>query len=101
MSRSRLWMVAGLLAVGASGCAQCDTCNHPPVPCTGPGCSTALNVGPQPMEHVRMPATSGASGPFASPPPSDGNSRFTAPTLPDLPGEAASPPPGPAAPEKP
>ena len=101
MSRSRLWMLAGIFAVGASGCAQCDSCNYPPVPCTGPGCSAALNVAPSPMEGTRMPAMSAAGGPFASPPPSNGTARLIAPALPDLPSEAASPPAGPAAPEKP
>ncbi len=101
MSRSRLWMLAGLFAVGASGCALCDTCNQPPVPCTGPGCSAALTVTSPSTGGARMPAMGAASGPFAIPPPTNGTTPFVAPALPVLPGEVASPPAGPAAPEKP
>ena len=32
------WMVAALMAVGVVGCAQCDTCDDFPAPCTGPNC---------------------------------------------------------------
>jgi hypothetical protein len=102
MSRSRLWMIAAVLAAGASGCAQCDTCNNPPTPCTGPGCSAALNVVPPPMmSGSPMPAMNPASGPFAAAPESGATPAFNAPALPDVPADAASPPVSPSAPDKP
>ena len=99
MARSRLWKFAAVLAVGASGCALCDKCNEPPIPCTGPGCSAALNIAPAPF--VAAPG----SGPFstAAAAPTTGSAAaaptFTAPPLPDVPAD--SPPSGPIAPEKP
>ena len=31
-------LVVGLALAGATGCAQCDTCDDFPAPCTGPNC---------------------------------------------------------------
>lgn len=59
MSRSKYWMLASVVAGGLAGCAHCDTCDDFPVPCNGPGCSTAMSVmGPGPM----------MSGPAMAPP---------------------------------
>ena len=32
------FLMVGLALVGVSGCAQCDTCDDFPAPCTGPNC---------------------------------------------------------------
>ena len=100
MSRSRRWVFAGLLAVGASGCAQCDTCNQPPVPCTGPGCSAALNVEPFPSGASPMPATSTSPGAFTTAGPSGEAARFTAPGAPRRSGRRRVPPKRPGSPRQ-
>lgn len=112
MSRSRLWKLAALVAVVAPGCALCDKCNEPPVPCSGPGCSAAMNIAPAP--YVAAPMGTPMVGPFAtttvpaapaatSSAPARGSAAatptFTAPPLPEVPAD--SPPTGPVAPEKP
>ena len=104
MARSRFFFVASLFAVGAAGCAHCDTCDNMPVPCSGPGCSAALRTVGSPMDAPSVgPFSTGMSSvPMA--PPSSGTSaplNLTAPALPDVPADAPSPPPGPAALEKP
>jgi hypothetical protein len=38
MSRIYLLLAAAALSAGALGCAQCDTCDDFPAPCTGPNC---------------------------------------------------------------
>ena len=39
-------LVVGLTLAAASGCAQCDTCDDFPAPCTGPNCGQgAYNTG--------------------------------------------------------
>jgi hypothetical protein len=38
MSRISLLLVAAAVAAGVVGCAQCDTCDDFPAPCTGPNC---------------------------------------------------------------
>ncbi|MDB5350916.1 MAG: hypothetical protein JWN86_2163 [Planctomycetota bacterium] len=107
MARSRYFLAVAALALGASGCAHCDTCDKMPVPCSGLGCSAALVTVPSPL--MGPPA----SGPFSNVPPSGAISspgldpaRPTAlslvpPPLPLVPTDPPSPPPGPAAPEKP
>ena len=42
MSRISLLLVAVAVAGGVVGCAQCDTCDDFPAPCTGPNCSQGL-----------------------------------------------------------
>ncbi len=38
MSRLYLLLLAATVGVGYVGCAQCDTCDDFPAPCTGPNC---------------------------------------------------------------
>jgi hypothetical protein len=52
MSRLKAFLVAAGLAVGAVGCAHCDTCDDFPAPCTGPNCGGAYGSG-----HVAAPTT--------------------------------------------
>jgi hypothetical protein len=108
MARPRPWKLAVGLLIGASGCAHCDICDDPPVPCTGPGCSAALNVEAAPINFGTAPPSTTAS-PFAPYSPSGPTQHsaggttpiFTAPPLPDVPPDSASPPAPPVAPEKP
>jgi hypothetical protein len=121
MSRSRLAWLAAVslsLAAGASGCALCDECHKIPVPCNGPGCSAALSVDPSsypgamsgpvlsPAAGAASPMTINSSGGAAaangSNTPNGSVPSFVPPPLPEVPNDPpASPPTGPAAPEKP
>jgi hypothetical protein len=44
MSRISVWMAVAV-AAGVVGCAQCDTCDDFPVPCTGPNCGQLMPGG--------------------------------------------------------
>jgi hypothetical protein len=86
MSRINLLMVAAAVAAGVVGCAQCDTCDDFPAPCTGPNCGQnragildylppgpgqPYGAGAAPMGTVSpntVPATD-AAGPAPSTPP--------------------------------
>ena len=64
MSRISLLLVAAAVAGGVVGCAQCDTCDDFPAPCTGPNCGgNAAMLAPTMTRGV--PPTMGASTPAA------------------------------------
>ncbi len=44
MTRLNAALVAAGLAVGAVGCAHCDTCDDFPAPCVGPNCGGQYGV---------------------------------------------------------
>ena len=79
MSRISLMLVAVAVATGVVGCAQCDTCDDFPAPCTGPNCGgnaamlapTMTQGGPPPMGASTPTAPSGydsaAPAPVAPP----------------------------------
>ena len=105
MSRSLLLLTAAAsLAVGALGCAHCDTCDDFPTPCTGANCGyqqapngVPYPVGPAvpvggPASPAPAPITSSPA--TATPPPANsGNSAFNA--------NETTPPDSPAAPDMP
>ena len=98
MARSRLWKLVGSAVVAiSSGCALCDTCNEPPVPCTGPGCSAAMNIAPAPygMQPGAGSFAPGMMGGVPTAPPSEAQTTpsFTVPPLPEVPAESPPPPP--------
>jgi hypothetical protein len=99
MSRiSALLVAAGLLA-GSGGCAQCDTCDDFPAPCTGPNCAGAYDLNHGPLARrgpdnggapaIMNPATPSddAAGPIP-PPPGAGPGPGAAPAGP---GESSPP----------
>ncbi len=105
MLRSRLFLVASVLAVGSAGCAICDTCDEMPVPCSGPGCNATLRTVGSPM--MPLPAGSFSAEavlPIAPPASASETSpalSLKAPALPEIPAEPTTPPPPPPAPVKP
>lgn len=71
MSRISLLLVAGAVAAGVVGCAQCDTCDDFPAPCTGPNCGQSspgildyLPPGPGQPARTEMPTMSTGSTPM-------------------------------------
>jgi hypothetical protein len=77
---SALMLVAAGLSISAVGCAQCDTCDDFPAPCTGPNCAGGYGmpsgpIGPvtysgpmptnQPTEVLPAPGGPGAAAPPA------------------------------------
>jgi hypothetical protein len=55
MTRLNAVLVAAGLAVGAVGCAHCDTCDDFPAPCVGPNCGGqygAYATGNQPAPYA-------------------------------------------------
>jgi hypothetical protein len=102
MSRSRCFAVGLLLAVGAVGCAHCDTCDDFPTPCIGGNCGGGSAFMPgmamAPTSAEGAPATSAPGsttpapgsqpGPFSTPTDSDSRTGGAAP--------ADSPPASPA-----
>lgn len=60
-------MLAGLVASGIVGCAQCDTCDDFPVPCTGPNCGHTH--GPEAMPAPAMAYGAPTAAPVEAPQP--------------------------------
>ena len=78
-------VLAAVVASGVVGCAQCDTCDDFPAPCTGPNCGH--NHAPMPLG---APVMTGPMAPeFGSVPvaPMGGDDAGPAPSVP-----AATPP---------
>ena len=76
MSRLYLLLLAATVGVGYVGCAQCDTCDDFPAPCTGPNCGQNAGgipgyLGPMMgAETPNAPAMNDAAGPAPVVPPS-------------------------------
>ena len=101
-------VVVGLAIAGATGCAQCDTCDDFPAPCVGPNCGqngydTAGFIPPTqdglpagaarmtpPVDDAAPPMNGGPQGPASSMP--DTPDPSAPPTVP--PTETTPPPPG-------
>ena len=97
MSRISL-LVAVAVAAGVVGCAQCDTCDDFPVPCTGPNCGQLMPGGVPGYFGDNMPSQGdtvmGASAPTTYSTASD--SAGPAPPTPTptpTPVDPTSPPP--------
>ena len=105
MSRISLMMVAVAVAAGVVGCAQCDTCDDFPAPCTGPNCggnaamlAPTMTQGGPPVMGVSPAGPTMENAPPANPPASDsdGPGPVVPPTTPSPmtpPVDPASPPP--------
>ncbi len=91
MSRISLLMVAAVVAAGVVGCAQCDTCDDFPAPCTGPNCGQnqggVLDYMPP---GPGQPAGMGAAAPLAPPANDAAGPAPTAPPTPPV--DPTSPP---------
>ena len=79
-------LVVGLALAGATGCAQCDTCDDFPAPCTGPNCgqngyATGGFIPPTQYGLPENPAVAPAP-PTGSPDPTANGPAADAPSLP-------------------
>jgi hypothetical protein len=80
MSRISLLLVAAAVAAGVVGCAQCDTCDDFPAPCTGPNCGQNQ---PGILDYMPQGAASMGAPPANAAPA--GESAGPAPTMPETP----------------
>jgi hypothetical protein len=97
MSRISLLLVAAVVAAGVVGCAQCDTCDDFPAPCTGPNCgqNQAGILDYMPQGPGQAPASMGAAPASAAPMnDSAGPAPATPSTPPVNPDPATNPAPG-------
>ncbi len=97
MTRLSLLLGSAALAIGTIGCAQCDTCDDFPAPCTGPNCGAGGLYGGA-AGPVMYPAS--ASAPVSSSPglaPTPGAAGAPTPP-PEMPPAAGDLPPAGAAP---
>ena len=95
-------LLLGLALAGATGCAQCDTCDDFPAPCTGPNCGPngyATN-GFVPPTQDGLPAGAERAMPSTDPgapdeaiPPAGTSPSMPSPTMP--PTVSPSSPPSP------
>jgi len=102
MTRLNAVLVAAGLAVGAVGCAHCDTCDDFPAPCVGPNCATgpmgAYGMASGPTAYSG-PMTLGATVPAGPAGSSLGGSVIdSAVPAPSVPGTAPATAPAPAPP---
>ena len=94
-------LVVGLALAGATGCAQCDTCDDFPAPCTGPNCgqngfATGGFIPPTqaglPQDPTMMAAPSYENAPM------DGTPSQPSPSMPPATDPAGNSPPLPTTP---
>jgi hypothetical protein len=98
MTRSRMLAVAMGLAVGAVGCAHCDTCDDFPAPCIGGNCGGM--GGPMPgMAMAPMTSEPAAAPAPSAPAPADQPGPFRVPDSPGGAGESVAPTESETAPE--
>jgi hypothetical protein len=95
MSRISLMLVAAAVAAGSVGCAQCDTCDDFPAPCTGPNCGQngggVLDYMPPGPGQPAGSGVAAAMNPPVTAPTND--AAGPAPTTPPTPAvDPASPP---------
>jgi hypothetical protein len=99
MSRISLLLVAASVAAGVVGCAQCDTCDDFPAPCTGPNCGqNRAGVLDYMPPGPGQPAGSGAppsSAPGGTPMNDSAGPAPTAPASEPAPVPASPPTPNP------
>jgi hypothetical protein len=109
MSRISLLLVAAAVAAGVVGCAQCDTCDDFPAPCTGPNCGQNQNLGGVPGLAPTMsqgapvmgvstpgnPPMDDSAGPGPDAPPPATRSPATPPVDPTSPPSPMEPAPKP------
>jgi hypothetical protein len=95
---SALLLVAAGLSISAVGCAQCDTCDDFPAPCTGPNCAGGYSMPSGPVGPVTYsgPMQTGQPAELLPAPSSPGGA--TVPPAPSSPGGATVPPAPPVGP---
>ena len=84
-------LVVGMALVGVTGCAQCDTCDDFPAPCTGPNCgqNNYAPTGFIPPTQDGLPANAAQES---------GNRDDAAPPMGNTPNEGAPSTPSPTMP---
>ncbi len=77
-------LVVGLALAGATGCAQCDTCDDFPAPCTGPNCGQNgyATTGFIPPTQNGLPEGAARATAPATTPPRDDSAAGGAPSIP-------------------
>ena len=94
-------LVAVAVAAGVVGCAQCDTCDDFPAPCTGPNCGHMHGIPPE-IADPAMGQGSPVMGTTTPVAPAN-DAAGPAPTAPAAPSDAApvAPPAGSGSPPAP
>ena len=102
-------LVLGMALAGATGCAQCDTCDDFPAPCTGPNCGqngyatggfippTQAGL-PQEAAMTATPAPGYDAAPSMGNPPMGGTLGQPSPSMPPATDPAGNSPPLPTTP---
>jgi len=77
-------LVAVAVATGVVGCAQCDTCDDFPAPCTGPNCGQAYGIpGDAMAPSMRQgPPAMAPTGPTSRPTSDDAGPAPATPSTP-------------------
>jgi hypothetical protein len=83
-------LVAVAVAAGVVGCAQCDTCDDFPAPCTGPNCGQPYSV-PAAMTDPAMTQGGPVMGTTTPVPPGNDSAGPAPVAPPESPGPDAPP----------